>query len=209
MVAPPPHGTEAIIIKRKAELRALLRRKRAVLDPEDARRRSRAAAERLWEVIGPAEGPVSVFWPLRREIDTLPVIEKLLDRDSRVLLPRQAGPGLPLVLHVWRRGEPLLEGGFGVLEPLESAPVEEPRVVVVPLLGFDEEGRRLGYGGGFYDRTLERLRDMGLRPVVVGYAFELQAVPEVPVDDHDQRLDYLVTESAVRRFAPTPTLSRD
>lgn len=202
MVAPPPRRIEAITSELKRELRALLRRRRAELPAEEVRRRSAAAAHRLWEVLGAAEGPVALFWPLRGEIDTLPAIERLLDRDGRVLLPRQVAPGLPLELHAWRRGEPLREGPYGVMEPLAGAPLEEPRVVVVPLLGFDEEGRRLGYGGGFYDRTLERLRARGVRPLVVGYAFERQAVPEIPVESHDQRLDYLVSEAAVRRFAP-------
>lgn len=203
MAAPPPCGTETITTQRKRLLRAALRRRRAALAEDEHRRRSDAAAVRLWQTIGGLDGPVAVFWPLAREIDILPVIQRLLERDGHVLLPRQQGAGLPLALHWWRRGDPLHEGPHKVMEPLASAPLGEPRLAVVPLLGFDEQGRRLGYGGGFYDRTLQRLRATTPALLAVGYAFELQAAAEIPVERCDERLDCVVTDVAVRRFART------
>ena len=91
-----------------------------------------------------------------------------------------------------------MAGDFGALIPVEGAWVE-PQVLIVPLVGFDARGYRLGYGGGFYDRTLEGLRARG-EVLAVGFAFAAQEMAEVPIEPTDQRLDVMVTETAVRRF---------
>ena len=105
----------------------------------------------------------------------------------------------PLVFRAWRPGDPLEAGVFGTLQPTARRAVVEPEVLIVPLLAVDEEGWRLGYGGGFYDRTLEALRARK-RVTAVGVGFNEQIVPEVPHDPNDQRLDWLLTDKRACAF---------
>jgi 5-formyltetrahydrofolate cyclo-ligase len=100
-------------------------------------------------------------------------------------------------LRLWEQGTPLYEAGFGTLAPSELAPQVEPDVIVMPLLGFDSRGTRLGYGGGYYDRTLAKL---GKRPRLIGLAFSVQEISEIPHEPHDIPLDAVVTEKGVRNF---------
>jgi 5-formyltetrahydrofolate cyclo-ligase len=108
----------------------------------------------------------------------------------------------PLVFHLWRPGEPLLPGGFKVMEPRPERPVVMPDVVLAPLLAFDRAGRRLGYGKGYYDRTLASLRRSKPDALVIGLAFALQEVAAVPADVTDERLDAVLTEAGVHLCSP-------
>jgi 5-formyltetrahydrofolate cyclo-ligase len=113
-------------------------------------------------------------------------------------VPVILGPGQALRFREWSPGCAMVDGAFGARIPAEGAWVE-PEVVIVPLVGFDARGYRLGYGGGFYDRTLAGLR--ARHPVLaVGFAFAAQELPEVPIDEFDQRLDVIVTEAGLRYF---------
>lgn len=102
------------------------------------------------------------------------------------------GRGAPLLFRLWKQGEPVAESKWGIQEPMYG-PEVFPDMLFVPLLAFDRAGNRLGYGGGFYDRTLARLRTMQ-KIIAVGVAYCAQEVPEVPSDSHDQKLDYVLTE---------------
>jgi 5-formyltetrahydrofolate cyclo-ligase len=113
-------------------------------------------------------------------------------------VPVIMGKGLPLRFREWAPGCAMVAGEFGAEIPAEGAWLE-PEVLIVPLLAFDARGFRLGYGGGFYDRTLAGLRDRH-KVLAVGFAFAAQEVAHVPVDGFDQRLDLVVTEKGVRRF---------
>ena len=104
------------------------------------------------------------------------------------------GKGLPLVFRAWKPGDPLNAGVWGIQEPLPSAPALDPDILLVPLLAFDTRGYRLGYGGGFYDRTLAGFR-MRKRVVAIGVAFDEQRIDAVPHTDYDQRLDWVLTPS--------------
>ena len=135
------------------------------------------------------------YMPIRTEIDPLPV---MAGHAGPVGVPVILGAGQALRFDRWTPAAAMVEGAFGALVPAVSQPVV-PRVVIVPLVGFDARGYRLGYGGGFYDRTLAGLRAAG--PLLaVGFAFAAQELPEVPIDAYDQRLDAIVTEQGVRRF---------
>jgi 5-formyltetrahydrofolate cyclo-ligase len=138
---------------------------------------------------------VSGYMPIRSEIDPRPALAALAALGARLCLPVIAGRGLPLGFRAWRPGEPLIDGPFGARVPASGAETE-PDTLIVPLLAFDGARFRLGYGGGFYDRTLARLRARG--PVTaIGLAFAAQAVPAVPRDAFDQPLDRIATETAL------------
>jgi 5-formyltetrahydrofolate cyclo-ligase len=122
-----------------------------------------------------------------------------MDSLQPVCLPVVVGDEQPLELRLWEQGTPLYEAGFGTLAPSELAPRVEPDVIIMPLLGFDRRGTRLGYGGGYYDRTLERLSK---RPRLVGLAFAAQQLATVPREPHDVPLDIVVTEEGVIPFEP-------
>lgn len=142
---------------------------------------------------------VSLFIPIGSELNTRPLIDALAARSVKCLLPVIVGKDKPLVFREWQQGEPLVTGGFNTLQPGENAPVAVPDIVVTPLLAFDENGFRMGYGGGYFDRTLAALRERG-PCVFVGYAYEGQRVDRVVTDVHDQKLDWVVTEKIVRKI---------
>jgi 5-formyltetrahydrofolate cyclo-ligase len=153
-----------------------------------------ALATRLLERVSlPAGAVVSVFWSLQGEIDTQPLMEALIRRGHRLALPVMLGPRRPLVFRAWTPGDSLVPAGFGTREPSADKEERVPDVLVVPLLAFDRKGYRMGYGGGFYDRTLAELRQRG-PCLVIGIAYAGQEVPEVPRGARDQRLDWIVTE---------------
>lgn len=184
------------LAKRKAEARkdAFVVRKAVQSDVNGAQ-----AAQHLLEVLRPHEGKViSGYMPIRTEISPLPAMLGMIGH-APMTVPVIQGDRLPLIFREWRPDAPMIDGPFGALVPAEGAFLT-PQVLIVPLLAFDRHGYRLGYGGGFYDRTLEALRLEG--PVLaVGYAFAGQEVAEVPRDAHDQPLDMIVTEEGALPFA--------
>ena len=155
------------------------------------------AAEILADFLAPHKGKVlSGYMPMRSEIDPLPAMAV---HQGPVGVPVIVAKASPLRFREWSPGCKLVEGTFKALVPEEGAWLE-PEVVIVPMLAWDRRGYRLGYGGGFYDRTLEDLRARG--PVLaVGFAFSAQEMAEVPIDQFDQRLDAVVTEKGVTVFA--------
>ncbi len=153
----------------------------------------------------PAGAVISGFWPMGDEIDVRPLLAQLHASGHPIALPVVVKKGLPLIFRSWHPGLTLVSGGFGTEMPPPSATELEPEILIVPLLAFDSEGYRLGYGGGFYDRTLDKLRNGGGGdPLAVGVAFSAQHVGRVPRDDFDQPLDWIVTEKAAQHFATMP-----
>ncbi len=141
-----------------------------------------------------AGAPVSGYWPIKAELDVRPVLEILARKGHPIGLPVIDAKGEPLVFRRWEPGDVLIEAGFGTLVPGGDKAEVIPQVLLVPLLSFDRDGYRLGYGGGFYDRTLALLRGRQ-DTLAVGVAFSAQEVGSVPRDAFDQRLDWIVTES--------------
>jgi 5-formyltetrahydrofolate cyclo-ligase len=142
---------------------------------------------------------VSGFMPLKSEIDPLPLMRKLAVVGATLALPVVAGRGRPLIMRAWQWGEPLASGVWGLREPRPVAPEVEPDILLVPLLAFDRLGHRIGYGAGYYDMTIARLR--ANKPITaVGIAFAMQEIPAVPTTPHDARLDLVVTEREVIAF---------
>ncbi len=139
---------------------------------------------------------VSGFMPLRSEINPLPLMRRLEEMGAGLALPVIAGRGNPLTMRAWRFGAPLDSAQWGIREPKPEAPQVEPDILLVPLLAFDRTGHRLGYGAGYYDMTLARLR--GLKAIAaIGFAFAAQEVAKVPASEHDMRLDLVLTEREV------------
>ncbi|MDE1937427.1 MAG: 5-formyltetrahydrofolate cyclo-ligase [Alphaproteobacteria bacterium] len=152
--------------------------------------------------LGASQGAVvSGYWPIRDEADPRGLMGAFAEKGHVLALPRVAERAAPLVFHRWRPGDATLIDMFGLTEPLASADIAVPSLLLVPLLAFDAAGYRLGYGGGYYDRTLAGLRADG-DVLAVGVAYAGQEVAAVPHHDYDQRLDMIVTENGVRRFTP-------
>ncbi len=144
--------------------------------------------------------PVASYWPLRDEADPRALAAALAAQGHPILLPCIVGPNIPLELRLWHEGDPMRRNVLGVDEPVQASGYTLPAAVFVPLLAFDALGFRLGYGGGYYDRTVAALRAAG--PVLaIGIAYAGQEETSLPRDPHDQRLDMVVTEQGVRRFA--------
>ena len=137
---------------------------------------------------------VSGFSAIGAEIDPQPLLLALGRAGHRLALPVMQGKGKPLLFRAWTPGDEMAPAVWGIAEPLATRPEVQPDIVLVPLLAFDGAGYRLGYGGGFYDRTLELLR--GEKPVVaVGIAYDEQRLDAVPHLDYDQPLDWVLTPS--------------
>ena len=188
------------LIERKRALRAAMQIRRQGLD-EDYRRSAAAGLLEIYQLERPAELPaiVSGFWPIKDEIDIRPLMTDLQGEGCRLALPVVQGRGQRLSFRAWQPGDPLESGVFGTLQPAAGCETVEPDVLLVPLLACDAEGWRLGYGGGFYDRTLEDLRRRR-KVTAIGVGFDLQFVPEVPHGADDQRLDWLLTDRRACAF---------
>lgn len=183
--------------KGRARKRAARARKAAFgADPDAGARLAENFPDEIWP---PLHSVVAGYHAIRDEMDPRALMETFHCEQARLALPCVTGPGQPLVFRRFAPGDDLVRGAFGVAEPDPQLPEMTPSLILVPLLAFDEAGRRLGYGAGFYDRTLAALRAGG--PVTtVGLAYEAQCLRRVPTDAHDAPLDWIVTENRARRF---------
>ncbi|MFD2174225.1 5-formyltetrahydrofolate cyclo-ligase [Rhodobacter lacus] len=176
--------TDLTAIKAEARKEAFARRKAAFAGGQGA------ACEHLTSALmrfGPA--PLAGYMPIRTEIDPRRVMAA---HPGPVGVPVILGPGRALIFRAWTPQTPLVEGEYGAAIP-EQGPEIVPRVLIVPLVAFDRRGYRLGYGGGYYDRTLEALRAKG-PTTAIGFAFAAQEMDHLPIEPTDQRLDLIITE---------------
>ncbi len=141
---------------------------------------------------------VSGYWPMGDEIDIRPLLSALHERGHTVLLPVTPRRGNPLSFRVWTPGAAMLAERFGTHCPTPDAPAGVPDVLLVPLVAFDRAGRRLGYGGGFYDRTLAALP----HATAIGCAYAAQELDEVPAGEYDRRLSAIATERGIIDCTP-------
>jgi 5-formyltetrahydrofolate cyclo-ligase len=193
---------DARIEEAKAALRLKARTTRAAIFNSTRGDAAKSVADNFFKSVTLAPSDiVAAYWRIKDEMDVQPILVRLMDTFQPVCLPVVLGDEQPLELRLWEQGAPLYEAGFGTLAPSELAPQVEPDVILMPLLGFDKRGTRLGYGGGYYDRTLERLSK---KPRLVGIAFAAQELEDIPREAHDVPLDTIVTEAGARHFEHAP-----
>jgi 5-formyltetrahydrofolate cyclo-ligase len=146
---------------------------------------------------------IAAYMPIRTEIDPLPLVRALVARGGQGAMPRialnlqhTAGRGDTLTFHLCDPDNSVhfTQNKWGILEPRADLPILTPNILLVPLLGFDRTGNRLGYGKGFYDRAIGELN-----AITIGLAFAAQEVPEIPTQPHDQRLDWIITQNGAYR----------
>ena len=175
----------------KRDARAAAAQRRSGLDAVAAGHA--LAAHVLRDCLPPAGACVAGFWPLGEEIDIRPLLHALQERGHKIGLPVTPNRGEKLTFRLWQPGDVLITERFGTMRP--EGDVMVPDVVLVPLLAFDARGGRLGYGGGFYDRTLAALPGR----FRLGCAFAAQQVDVVPIGPYDVRLDAVATENGIIR----------
>lgn len=179
-------------------------RKQAFVIRERAWRADPKAGDRLkrqlLEAIAVPPGiEISGYWPLAGEMDVLPALSHYNQVGHQIGLPVIVGKNQPLLFRAWSPDTVLIKGDFSVMTPPCDAPEIVPKLILVPLLAFDPDGYRLGYGGGFYDRTLAKLRH-DADAIAIGVAYAAQEMPVVPRGPFDQPLDFVVTEHSIFKF---------
>ena len=186
---------EELTAWRKAERKRLIDARMA-LDLEQHKADSAAIARQLHERFPPESlSLVGCYWPFRREFDCIPYMREVLAAGGRVALPVMVQKGEPLIFRCWTPETKMQKVVWNILEPAEG-PAVEPDMLLIPLVGFDKDGYRLGYGAGFYDRTIAAMKK---RPVTVGVGFELQRMETIRPHVHDIPMDYIITENGVVR----------
>jgi 5-formyltetrahydrofolate cyclo-ligase len=176
---------------RKAERQRLIAARLAVPAAERAAMGARIANAIEVLIGNPAGQTVSFYWPFRGEPDLRPLLARLSERGATTALPVVVEKGRPLVFRIYRPGDRLVKGVWNIPIPAEG-PEVVPDVVLAPVVGFDPQNYRLGYGGGFFDRTLAALHS---KPLVIGLGYALQAIPTIYPQAHDIVMDRIVTET--------------
>ena len=186
--------------KQKDELRQQMKARRAAVSAAQAEQAAIAVIEHVKPLVqGKKRRQVGLYHPVSSELDTLPLAHFLSRAGCRLSLPVVRGRTEPLTFRPWNINERLVVGQYNIKVPVDRGLSVAPDLLMVPLLAFDDKGHRLGYGGGYYDRTLERLR--AEKPVLaVGLAHDFQQVAPLPVHAHDQRLDHIATPAGLLTF---------
>ncbi|GBD45110.1 5-formyltetrahydrofolate cyclo-ligase [bacterium HR40] len=184
----------------RRQLREELLARRSALLPA-ARAAAAAAVCDFLEALAPElpDGPLAFYWPIREEIDIRPFASREAARGRLLALPVIVAKKAPLQFRRWFPGVPMTSGIWDIPIPAPDEPLF-PATVIVPLVGWDRAGFRLGYGGGYYDRTLAQLRP---RPLVIGIGFAFARLADIQPQPHDQRLDLAVCEEGIERFTVT------
>jgi 5-formyltetrahydrofolate cyclo-ligase len=195
--APLTEDPNAAAAAHKRELRlAAMARREAIPAAERISAAQRIAARGLPPDAAARLGPaitVSGYSPLKSEISPLPLMRCCAEAGATLALPVVVGRGKPLIMRAWSFGAPLASGVWGIRQPTSEAAEVLPDMLIVPMLAFDRNGHRIGYGAGYYDMTIARLR--AIKPVLaIGIAFAAQEMAAIPATPHDERLDLVLTE---------------
>ena len=177
----------------KAGLRRLVLSRRKALHDEKGTAAAAAVADHVLAQLHPTGKQIAGYWPIACELDPRPALEAVINAGGTAALPVVAGQGQVLIFRQWNRGDPLDPGPFGTAHPTPRAPTIAPDILLLPLIAYDATGHRLGYGAGYYDRTVQALRNQR-DIIVIGLAYDEQEIDAVPVGSHDQRLDAIITD---------------
>ena len=184
---------------RRGERERLIAARLAIPAAERAALGERLAAHLEAAIGDPAGLVVSAYWPFRGEPDLKPLLARLAAGGARTALPVVVAKAQPLIFRAWKSGDPIERGVWNIPVPAEGGEVV-PDVVIAPVVGFDPLCFRLGYGGGFFDRTLAALRPFA--PRLLGVGFAMQAIPTIRPQLHDIPMDVVVTEEGIAAPAP-------
>jgi 5,10-methenyltetrahydrofolate synthetase len=188
--SPTALAPEQVALWRKAERNRLIRKRQGIATDQRRHWDTNIIAA-LEQVIGHVEGLViSAYWPFRGEPDLRPLMANLIGKGARTALPVVVAKGQPLLFRLWKAGDRLDRGVWNIPIPADGEPAL-PDIVIAPLVGFDRMGYRLGYGGGFFDRTLARLGD-AVRAIGVGYS--KAEIPTIYPQPHDIAMEIIVTQ---------------
>ena len=180
----------------KHQLRMAARQARALVTPAERDMAGKHVSSLLVESFDFDGKIVSVYWPIGDELDTRTFIKTASDAGVTLCLPVVLSRNAPLIFRKWISEAHLEAGPHNTRHPGSDAPELVPDILIVPLLGFNRQGVRLGYGGGFFDRTLAKVRK-NKEILAIGLAYAVQEMAKLPVDAHDQPLDWVVTEREV------------
>ncbi|MDI3470661.1 MAG: 5-formyltetrahydrofolate cyclo-ligase [Pseudolabrys sp.] len=183
----------------KAQLRAETLARRDAMPAAERQAGAQTVAARDFPVPIKPGLIVSGFSPMKSEINPLPLMRKLAAAGAQLALPCIVGRGKPLIMRAFAFGDAFKAGQWGIREPLPEAPEVDPDVLIVPLAAFDRAGHRIGFGAGYYDMTIHRLRQIK-KVTAVGIAFATQEIAYVPATERDERLDLVLTEREVIDF---------
>jgi 5-formyltetrahydrofolate cyclo-ligase len=184
------------VLDQKARMRREALERRDALAPDERAAAAESLAAQPFPVDLVPGIVVSGYAAIRSELNPLPLLRRLAQAGARLALPTIVGRGHALRFRAWEFGEPVVRGQWGIREPRPDAPEVFPDVVIAPLAAFDRQGNRIGYGAGYYDRTIDALRAMK-SIVAIGVGYANQEVSAVPVLPHDVRLDLVLTEAGV------------
>lgn len=177
----------------KSALRQSFLERRLQMLPNDRTNAARVVAESFFKHVPlKVEIAVAGYWPIKAELDALPILRELLGKGHKCALPHVTTEGAPLLFRQWDEKTPMAAGKYGLTEPASHETLL-PDVILVPILAFDARGHRLGYGTGFYDRTIARLKKQkNVR--TIGLAYEMQLYTGLPIEDNDVKMDMIITD---------------
>jgi 5-formyltetrahydrofolate cyclo-ligase len=183
----------------KSTLRAATLAKRDAMPAAERQAAAETLAARGLPIAVKPGAIVSGFMPMKTEINPLPLLRKIAGEGAKLALPCIDGRGKPLIMRAYQFGDAFKSGQWGIREPMPDAPEVKPDILLVPLVCFDRSGQRIGYGAGYYDRTIANLR--ALKAITtIGIAFAMQEIPQVPSTERDERLDFVLTEKEILTF---------
>ncbi len=183
----------------KQSLRRKMKASRRAVSRDERQQAAIAAVVHFMGIEERNQAPIAIYHPLADEFDTLPLAAYLREKFQQLALPVVVEEGAPLAFRPWNTEDQLEVGAFDILVPPDRGLSVVPELIIIPLLAFDDTGARLGYGGGFYDRTLACLRGSH-RVSAIGLAYDFQRADDLAKEPHDQPLDVVVTPSGIRKF---------